>query len=190
MSKNFTIPTYLTFIRLFSPILILLSVLTFNSQIYEFVILIIFILASITDYLDGFLARKYNLTSELGRILDPIADKVLTLSTLVILIYINSAPIVPTIIILFREIFISGIREALGSLKLASLKVSFLSKIKTTIQFIAISILCGNKSLESFTGYETYLIGEYLIWIASFITIYTGISYCYKVVSEIKKVKL
>ena len=104
MSKNFTIPTYLTFIRLFSPILILLSVLTFNSQIYEFVILIIFILASITDYLDGFLARKYNLTSELGRILDPIADKVLTLSTLVILIYINSAPIVPTIIILFREI--------------------------------------------------------------------------------------
>ncbi len=179
-------PTYLTLFRIFSPFLLLFFVLFFEEKISNVLILIVFALASFTDYLDGIIARKYNLVSKLGTILDPIADKILSSITLIILLSIGTAPIIPVVIIIFREFFISGLRESLSSYQLNSLKVTMLSKIKTFLQFISIIILCGYEVFFNFTGVSFYIVGLVLIWITSMLTLYTGIVYCYMAYKEIK----
>ena len=150
-------------------------------------IFIIFIIASLTDYLDGIIARRYNLVSTLGTILDPIADKILSCITLIILFSIGNVPIVPLVFIIFRELFISGLRESLSIYDLKSLKVTFLSKIKTFLQFMSIIILSGYEIFFSLTGISLYEIGVMLIWSSSILTLYTGIVYCYMAYKEIKK---
>lgn len=132
----------------------------------------IFTFASITDYFDGMLARKLNAYSSFGRVLDPIADKLLVASTLVMLVHEKSAPILPAILILCREITVSGLREYLAEFKV-SIPVSALAKIKTAVQFIAIIILILADTLKM----PSY-IGEFAIWSAALLTLITGYAYC------------
>ena len=147
--------------------------------------LFIFILASFTDFLDGLLARLFKEESKLGTMLDPIADKIIVATALVLLVMnetIRNYEVIAAIIILTREILISGLREFLANIKI-SVPVSGLAKIKTFIQMLAIAILLtgdsGNKIIN-FEDYNARSVGIILLWFSAFITLYTGYDYVRK----------
>ena len=171
MIKN--LPNFLTLLRI-ALIPVLVSVFYIDNKFAHFVAAGIFIFASITDYVDGFLARLWKAQSSFGTMLDPIADKMLVASTLLMMVDKNIAHVVPIIVILCREILVSGMREYLSELEV-SLPVSRLAKLKTATQMIAIIILLlGNEG----TGIKyTTEIGNIAIWFAAILTIITGYVY-------------
>ncbi len=189
-----TLPTILSIIRLFAGFLILLGFLLLARPAADILAFVIFVCAAITDFIDGYIARKFNLVSELGKILDSIADKILVIMAWVIIITyyeFNSWIILPIGLIIFRELFISGLREYLAS-KSLSLQVTFIAKLKTTLQMITISltffsgiIVDGSGSLTTFllqpvVDSGTTLIEMaciMLIWLSAIQTIYSGLEY-------------
>ena len=187
------------FIAIFIPCFIFMGrsdFLLLDVKIVYFVSFILFILAALSDFLDGWIARKKSQESEIGRILDPVADKLLVILTLVpILINFNHILIYfPSIIIIFREILVSGLRESLKSNDLI-LEVTKLSKWKTASQLIAVSSLLLSLSFPilSFPIWINNLplfLGLIFIWLASILSIFTGFNYICKVVSFYKKEKV
>ena len=174
MIKKFlkNIPNSLTILRiLLIPVLIMSFY--FDGKTANYISSGIFIFASITDYVDGFLARHWSVQTNFGRMLDPIADKMLVSSTLLMLVDKKMAPVIPIVIILCREIFISGMREYLGSIK-KTIHVKFIGKFKTAIQMCAIIILLlGSEVL----GSNTEIIGLICLWSAALLTLGSGLSY-------------
>jgi len=151
----------------------------------------LFVLASFTDFLDGLLARLYKEESKLGELLDPIADKILVAAALVLLVMngiIKNYEVIAAIVILTREILISGLREFLAKRKEANVPVSGLSKFKTFVQMLSIAVLLtgetGNKIIN-FQDYNAQTIGIVLLWIAAFLTIYTGYAYLKKGIDRV-----
>ena len=147
--------------------------------------LILFIFASFTDFLDGMLARMLGEESKLGELLDPIADKIIVATALILLVMdgtIKNYEVIAAIIILTREILISGLREFLAKGQV-SMQVTGLAKIKTFIQMISIAILLtgesGNKIIN-FQDYNAQTIGIILLWLSAFLTLYTGYDYLRK----------
>ena len=145
----------------------------------------LFVIASFTDFLDGMLARMLGEESKLGELLDPIADKIIVATALILLVMegtIRHYEVVAAIIILTREILISGLREFLAKGKV-KLPVSNLAKLKTFLQMFAISLLLtgetGNKILN-FQNYNAQTIGIILLWLSAFLTLYTGYDYMRK----------
>ncbi|MDC1146370.1 CDP-diacylglycerol--glycerol-3-phosphate 3-phosphatidyltransferase [Candidatus Pelagibacter sp.] len=145
----------------------------------------LFVIASFTDFLDGMLARMLGEESKLGELLDPIADKIIVATALILLVMdgtIRNYEVIAAITILTREILISGLREFLakGQIKLP---VSNLAKLKTFLQMVAISLLLtgetGNKIL-SFQDYNAQTIGMVLLWLSAFLTLFTGYEYLRK----------
>ena len=178
-------PNLLTVIRIIFASLIALILIFFDSKMAYFISFILFSLAGVTDYFDGWLARKKGQISDLGRMLDPIADKILVISTFIILMtnnVIEGFNAIAALIIIYREIFISGLREFLGNKSLV-VKVTKLAKWKTAIQFIIILVFLGSQVINNFYMY-TDIINIFieftctlLIWITSLISLYTGINY-------------
>ena len=147
--------------------------------------LILFIIASFTDFLDGMLARFLGEESKLGELLDPIADKILVSTALLLLIMngtIKNFEVIAAIIIITREIIISGLREFLAKGSI-SMPVTSLSKLKAFIQMFAISVLLtgdiGNKIIN-FQDYNAQTIGIILLWLSAALTLYTGYGYIVK----------
>ena len=147
--------------------------------------LILFLVASLTDFLDGMLARFLGEESKLGELLDPIADKIIVAAALILLVMdgtIRNYEVVAAIIILTREILVSGLREFLAKGKI-KLPVSNLAKLKTFLQMFSISLLLlgdtGNKILN-FQDYNAQTIGIILLWLSAFLTLYTGYDYLRK----------
>jgi len=145
----------------------------------------LFVIASFTDFLDGMLARMMGEESKLGELLDPIADKIIVATALILLVMdgtIRHYEVIAAIIILTREILISGLREFLarGQIKLP---VTNLAKLKTFLQMLAIALLLtgetGNKILN-FQDYNAQTIGIILLWLSAFLTLYTGYEYLLK----------
>ena len=146
---------------------------------------VLFVIASFTDFLDGMLARMLGEESKLGELLDPIADKIIVATALILLVMdgtIRNYEVIAAIIILTREILISGLREFLAKGKIR-LPVSNLAKLKTFLQMVAISLLLtgetGNKILN-FENYNAQTIGIILLWLSAFLTLYTGYEYLRK----------
>ena len=138
---RWNVPNILTVFRLFAALGVPLCYIIFPSPYADWLAVALFVSASLTDYLDGYLARKWNQISKFGKMLDPIADKamvVIALTVVVALSGMNIIILIPVTIILFREIFISGLREFLG-VDASELKVTKLAKWKTTIQMVAIA---------------------------------------------------
>lgn len=136
--------------------------------------LTIFISACITDFLDGYIARAWHQTSLLGRFLDPIADKLLVASTLLMLVAfqrITGFSVIAAIIILCREILVSGLREFLSTLK-AGIPVIWLAKFKTFSQMTALSLLIISEN--HFLGTLFHNFGVLSLWIAALLTLVTG----------------
>ena len=181
---RFKIPNILTIGRI---IIVPIFVISFfvPGIVGDLVPFFLFVLASFTDYLDGFLARLYKEESRLGELLDPIADKILVASALILLVMngiIKNYEVIAAIIILTREILISGLREFLAKREV-KVPVSNLAKFKTFIQMFSISLLLtgetGNKIIN-FQDYNAQTIGLILLWLAAVLTLYTGYDYLAK----------
>jgi CDP-diacylglycerol--glycerol-3-phosphate 3-phosphatidyltransferase (EC 2.7.8.5) len=168
------LPNFLTILRI---VLIPVLIISFYMErwVGSWPAALIFIFASITDYFDGLLARSLNAQSNFGRILDPISDKLLVASTLMMLVHFDRAPVIPAILILCREITVSGLREYLAEFRV-SIPVTHLAKVKTAIQFIAILILLLNNNI--IRGEFFYFLGQASIWTAAILTLVTGYAYC------------
>jgi len=162
----------------------------------EIIPFLLFILASFTDFLDGLLARLYKEESKLGELLDPIADKIIVSAALILLVMngtVQNYEVIAAIIILTREILISGLREFLAEVQV-KIPVSSLAKGKTFIQMFSIAILLtgetGNKIIN-FEDYNAQTVGIILLWLSAFLTLYTGYDYVRKgiehVISEDEK---
>lgn len=183
------LPNKLTIIRLFLvPILIIIYMFPyefFHISIPTFQILgttlsfvdimsfLIFAIASITDYLDGYLARKNNLVTTFGKFIDPIADKLIVNSTILLLASSNKISIIIPIIMIARDTIVDAIR-LIASQKQIVLAASLLGKAKTMTQMIAICVLLLN---NLFFQYFQIPMDQILIWIATFISIISGIDY-------------
>ena len=147
--------------------------------------LILFIVASFTDFLDGMLARLLGEESKLGELLDPIADKIIVATALILLVMdgtIRNYEVIAAIIILTREILISGLREFLAKGKI-KLPVSNLAKLKTVLQMVSIALLLsgdtGNKIIN-FQDYNAQTIGIILLWLSAALTLFTAYDYMRK----------
>ena len=181
---KFKIPNILTIGRI---IIVPIFVATFFLPGFfgDLIPFFLFILASFTDYLDGLLARLFKEESKLGELLDPIADKILVSTALVLLVMngtIKNFEVIAAIIIITREIIISGLREFLAKVSI-SMPVSGLAKVKSFIQMFSIAILLtgdfGNK-LINFQDYNAQTIGIILLWLSAGLTLYTGYDYMVK----------
>ncbi len=168
------VPNFLTFLRILTIPVIVIT-FYFDDAIFAHRLAAgLFLLASISDFLDGYIARRFNVITKLGKMLDPIADKLLISAILLMLAKFRKANEIPCLLILTREFFISGLREFLGELHI-SVPVSRLAKIKTTMQMIALFILLlgskgsGIKVLDS--------VGQISLWLAAMLTLVTGYSY-------------
>ena len=156
----------------------LLIVVYFSSIPYAMPITaIIFGIAGLTDMLDGYLARKLNQTSEFGAFLDPVADKLIVSCALVIVMYKHPSMhvLIPALIIIGREITVSALREWMASVGSRSkVSVSYLGKIKTTVQIIAIILLLWYYPIMGVSTFET---GQWLLDIAALLTVISMIDY-------------
>ena len=138
---------------------------------------VIFVTAGITDFLDGYVARRFNQVSKLGSFMDPIADKLLIATALLMMVAfdrIQGYSVIAAVIILCREFAVSGLREFLADLKV-SIPVTYLAKWKTTIQILALGFLLVGKAAPA--SIPAVLIGDYCLWAAALLTLYTGYDY-------------
>ncbi|MGB8816879.1 MAG: CDP-diacylglycerol--glycerol-3-phosphate 3-phosphatidyltransferase [Rhizobiaceae bacterium] len=181
-NRTFNIPNMLTYARIIAvPLVVLCFFLEGrlkSSDFARWAALSLFIVASLTDYLDGYLARLWKQSSTIGRMLDPIADKLLVSACLLLLAAdgtIAGWTLWAAIIILCREILVSGLREYLAELKV-SVPVTQLAKWKTTIQMVAVGFLLAGPAGDKVLPYTTEY-GIILLWIAAIITLYTGYDY-------------
>ncbi|MDD9331647.1 MAG: CDP-diacylglycerol--glycerol-3-phosphate 3-phosphatidyltransferase [Wolbachia sp.] len=176
------LPNLLTISRVFAIPAIILSFYIKNKYA-NLITISIFILTCITDFFDGYLARTWKVQSKFGRLFDPIADKLIVVSTIIMLIYkhkVNDFTIVPSIIIICREILVPGLREFLIAINV-SLPVSKAGKVKTFLQMVAVVTLIMD-------NYEiTQYIGEICLWIAAVITVWSCYNY---VITGIKQTDL
>lgn len=184
------IPNTLTLFRCLISILLPILII-YGGETGAILAAPLLLLAGLSDYFDGFYARKYNVVSILGKVLDPIADKLLVIGVLLSLASENLLDFyfgfIPSLIIILREIFISGLRESVSSYNF-TLKVSVLAKWKTTIQLFACGSFLVWRMNEyfyniDFLGFISYC----LLWLASIITLITGFQYAVSVINFFKK---
>ncbi len=172
----YNLPNILTISRIVVIPVIFLSIYI-HSTLWSILAGVLFVIASITDYLDGYLARARNQNSILGRLLDPIADKLLVVSALLIVVannLVDPLSYIPVIIIMCREVLVSGLREFLSEFHVG-MPVTRLAKWKTGFQMTAISmILLQNLPL---IGMPVGVLGEWLLWVAGILTFVTGYQY-------------
>ncbi len=171
------LPNILTYGRILA-VPAVVSCFYMEGDVARWLALSIFIVAALTDFLDGYLARAWSQQSSLGRMLDPIADKLLVASTLLVLAWdgtIWGVHLVAAVVILCREILVSGLREFLAELRV-SVPVSQLAKWKTAIQLVAIGFLIAGPAGDKVFDY-TSTIGITGLWGAAILTIYTGYDY-------------
>ena len=154
---NWTIPNILTLLRLLAAPAVAVMFLYFTRPWADWFALVLFVGAAITDYFDGYLARAWKQTTKLGTMLDPIADKAMVVIALMVIVgYSSMSPwlVLPATVILFREIFVSGLREFLGDTA-GTLKVTKLAKWKTTAQMVAIAVLFAQGVFEHYLWAST-----------------------------------
>ena len=170
------ISNILTIIRIaIIPIIVLCIYLT--NPYFGWIAFILFCLAGITDYFDGYLARLRNEVTNFGTFLDPIADKLLVAAVILILTskgVISDWDTIPALIILLREITVSGLREYLAGIKV-SIPVSRIAKSKTMFQLSSLALLILSES--SINMYPIIFFGKIFLWLAALLTLYTAYDY-------------
>ena len=171
----FNLPILLTWLRIVAiPLLIAVYYVPADwatAQERNLIATVIFIAAALTDWADGYLARKLNQTSAFGAFLDPVADKLMVAAALIVLVQLGRADAIIATIIIGREITISALREWMAKIGAAkSVAVSMLGKIKTAAQMAAIPLLLYQAPLA---GMNTMQAGEWLIWLAALLTLWS-----------------
>ena len=174
-----TVPTMLTLLRIvLIPVLVLVFYLPFEWT--NFAAAFVFAFASVTDWLDGWIARRYNQFSAFGAFLDPVADKLMVAVALVIVVSVKDGAqalwmALFSAVIIGREIAVSALREWMAELgQRAKVKVASIGKIKTIVQMVALVCLLYQ---ERWFGLPIYLIGEWLLAAAALLTLWSGLAY-------------
>jgi cardiolipin synthase len=172
------LPNVLTLSRI-AAIPVVIGLLFVGTPTGNWVALGVYTYACITDFLDGYVARVWEQQSNFGRFLDPIADKLFVAAILLILVGIDritGAALLPAVIILCREILVSGLREFLAEARVG-MPVNRLAKWKTTIQMVALGFLVTADSGPDFGPFTTLEVGLYGLWAAALLTLVTGFDY-------------
>lgn len=185
----FNLPIFLTWLRIIAiPLLVLLYYLPggwLSPAERDLFATLLFMGAAITDWADGYLARKLNQTSSFGAFLDPVADKLIVAAALIVLVELDRTNAVVAAIIIGREITISALREWMAKIGAAkNVAVSMVGKVKTSAQMLAITLLLYHKPL---LGFDSLKIGNVLIWIAALLTLWSMGYYLRKAWPEIAK---
>jgi cardiolipin synthase (CMP-forming) len=183
----FTVPTLLTWTRIIAiPLLVGVFYLGLEHRLQNLIATVMFVVFALTDWLDGYLARKLDQSSAFGAFLDPVADKFLVCASLLVLVHLKRADVFVALIIIGREIAISALREWMAQIGAAkSVAVHMLGKIKTTVQMIAIPFLLFDGHL--FGVIDTLLWGTWLIWLSAILTVWSMIYYLQKALPEIRR---
>lgn len=188
---TYNIPNLISFFRiLLVPCLVAIYFLP-NSylSLYEkdFIATAIFILAALSDWLDGYLARRLNQTSKFGAFIDPVADKFIVITALILLVELDRISALIGIIIIGREFVVSSLREWMATIgKSSGVAVAFIGKLKTVFQMIAIPCLLFSHNISFL---PIYIIGSWLINIAAILTIVSMIFYLNKAIQSLKDEK-
>ena len=182
-----TIPTILTWTRIVAiPLIVGVFYLGWNPALQNLIATGMFVTFALTDWLDGYLARRLNQTSSFGAFLDPVADKFLVCASLLVLVHLQRADVFVALIIIGREIAISALREWMAQIGAAkSVAVHMLGKVKTTFQMIAIPFLLFDGRLLGLI--DTHVWGTWLIWISAILTVWSMVYYLQKALPEIRK---
>jgi CDP-diacylglycerol--glycerol-3-phosphate 3-phosphatidyltransferase len=182
----FSIPNIMTWTRIAAiPFIVFIFDAPLDTQTKNLVATVMFILFSLTDWLDGFLARKLNQTSAFGAFLDPVADKFLVCASLLVLVDLGRVDVIVALLIIGREIAISSLREWMALIGAAkSVAVNMLGKIKTSLQMIAIPFLLYDGVVWGWLDAGYY--GRILIWIAAVLTIWSMFYYLKKSIPLIR----
>src|SRR5690348_15625880 len=181
-ARPFALPNLLTYARIAAvPVVVALMYWQsiFDGPLWlRWIALVVFISAGVTDILDGYFARSWGQQSSLGRMLDPIADKLLVASCLLMLAAeetIRGWSLLASVVILCREILVSGLREYLAELRV-SVPVTRLAKWKTTLQLVAVGFLICGEAGDAIVPVVTET-GIALLWLSALLTLYTGWDY-------------
>ena len=178
ISHNWSLPNVLTYLRVAAVPVVAALLFRPGEPWARWTALVIFAAAAITDFFDGYLARAWSQQSSLGRMLDPIADKLLVSAVILMLAAdhtIAGITLWAGIVILCREILVSGLREYLAELRVP-VPVTAVAKWKTTVQMVALGFLIAGSSGEAFIP-GALMTGIVLLWIAAILTLYTGWDY-------------
>ncbi|MBT0571110.1 CDP-diacylglycerol--glycerol-3-phosphate 3-phosphatidyltransferase [Curvibacter sp. CHRR-16] len=184
-----TIPTILTWTRI-AAIPLLLAVFYMPAAWLSLpdrnhLATVLFVAFALTDWLDGYLARKLNQSSAFGAFLDPVADKFLVCASILILVYLQRVDVFVALIIIGREIAISALREWMAQIGASrSVAVHMLGKVKTTVQMIAIPLLLWDGPLLG--GLLAKHVGVVMIWCAAVLTVWSMVYYLQRALPEIK----
>jgi CDP-diacylglycerol--glycerol-3-phosphate 3-phosphatidyltransferase len=185
-----TVPTLLTWARIVAiPLIVGVYHLPLDAASRNLIATVMFVGFALTDWADGYLARRLNQTSAFGAFLDPVADKILVCAALLVLVDLDRVNVFVALVIVGREIAISALREWMAQIGAASsVAVHMLGKVKTTVQMVAIPFLLYDGAL--FRVVDTRLWGTALIWIAAVLTVWSMVYYLRKALPEIRaKVK-
>lgn len=174
------LPNLLTIGRICLVPVFMVAVLL-DSEVARLTAAVIFVIASLTDTLDGHLARKHNQVTNFGKIMDPLADKVLTSAAMVCLVQLGDIPAWIVVFILFREYAITGLRSVAASEGVV-VAASVWGKIKTVFQMVALTLLILKPQVVMLFGFN---LGMPLLYIALILTIYSGIDYVIKLSKQI-----
>ena len=181
-----TVPTLLTWTRIVCiPLIVGVFYLPMLAADRNLIATVMFVVFALTDWLDGYLARRLNQTSSFGAFLDPVADKFLVCASLLVLVHLQRVDVFVALIIIGREIAISALREWMAQIGASrSVAVHMLGKVKTTAQMVAIPFLLFDGML--FGVIDTGVWGVWMIWISAVLTVWSMIYYLQKALPEIR----
>jgi CDP-diacylglycerol--glycerol-3-phosphate 3-phosphatidyltransferase len=184
----FTIPTLLTWARIVAiPLIVGVFYLPIAMPAANVAATVLFVVTALTDWADGFLARRLNQTSAFGAFLDPVADKFLVCASLLVLVWLQRCDALLALVIIGREIAISSLREWMAQIGASrSVAVHMLGKLKTTMQMVAIPFLLFHGHLFGLAWLDTQAWGTLLLWIAAVLTIWSMAYYLRKAIPEIR----
>ena len=182
----FTIPTMLTWLRIVAiPVIIVVFAMPLAAETRNLVATVLFVAVALTDWADGYLARKLGQTSAFGAFLDPVADKFLVCACLLVLVEMGRVDTLVALVIIGREIAISALREWMAQIGASrSVAVHIVGKLKTTVQMLAIPFLLYDGLL--FGVLDTAAWGTALIYAAAVLTIWSMVYYLRKAIPEIR----
>jgi cardiolipin synthase (CMP-forming) len=182
----FNLPTLLTWARIVAiPLVVGIFYVDVDWPTRNLVATVLFIVVALTDWADGYLARRLNMTSSFGAFLDPVADKFLVCAALLVLVHLNRLHALVALVIIGREIAISALREWMAQIGASrSVAVHMLGKLKTVVQMVAIPFLLFHDKL--FGVIDTHFWGTLLIYISAVLTIWSMVYYLQKALPEIR----
>ena len=185
----FTIPNLLTLFRIFVTPLFFILFFYFPTKVFSLLASLLFALASLTDFLDGYIARRWNLETSLGKFLDPLADKLLVAVALIMLIPLDRVPSWMVAVIIGREILVTGLRVVAVTEGMV-IAASRLGKYKTVLQILSVICLLIHyeyqlKIQSSYFLVNFHEMGLGLLWIAMFVTVWSGIDYFRKFFKQV-----